>query len=40
MKTLMASVLAETDRAISKTLKKTRLSDIVKDVARTTNISR
>ena len=40
MKTLLASVLAETDRAISKTLKKTRLSDIVKDVARTTKTSR
>ena len=40
MKKLLSSVLAETDRAISKSLEKTRLSDIVRDVARATKASR
>ena len=33
MKKLLASVLAETDRAVSKSLERIRLSDVVKDVA-------
>ena len=40
MKKLLSSILAETDRAISTSLEKTRLSDIVKDVARATKASR
>lgn len=34
MKHLLASVLAETDRAISRSLEKVRLSDLVKDIGR------
>lgn len=34
MKRLLASVLAETDRAISKSLEKVRLSDLVKEIER------
>lgn len=33
MKRLLSSVLAETDRAISRTLEKVRLSDLVEEVA-------
>jgi Rrf2 family protein len=38
MRTLLSSVLAETDRAISKSLGKVRLSDVVKGVAAATNV--
>jgi Rrf2 family protein len=36
MKKLLASVLAETDRAISHSLEKVRLSDLVKDISTAT----
>jgi Rrf2 family protein len=35
MKRLLGSVLAETDRAISRSLEKVRLSDLVKEIKRT-----
>ena len=38
MRGLLSSVLAETDRAISKSLGKVRLSDMVKGVAAATNV--
>ena len=38
MRTLLSSVLAETDRAISKSLGKVRVSDLVKGVAAAANV--
>jgi len=35
MKRLLSSVLAETDRAISRSLEKVRLSDLVEEVVTT-----
>jgi Rrf2 family protein len=40
MKTLLSSVLAETDRAISRSLEKVRLSDLVREVAAASKASR
>ena len=40
MKKLLSSVLAETDRAMSKSLERVRLSDLVEDVAETAKAGR
>ncbi|HKQ61083.1 MAG TPA: Rrf2 family transcriptional regulator [Candidatus Polarisedimenticolaceae bacterium] len=40
MKKLLATVLAETDRAMSKSLEQVRLADLAKDVARAARAAR
>lgn len=39
MRKLLSSVLAETDRAISRSLEKVRLSDLVKGVSAAARVS-